>query len=247
MKSLRVLAVVSALSAVSGLAMAEDTVVHDGYVFEPNQLVPTGARLEVGTAGYGGALSWTASPKVGVTLGYNGGDISWSDDIKVNGSKYDIDMENNNVYLNAELRPWGDSQSLAAQGLYVAAGVAYLDNKYDLDRRVLQGENFSVNGQNFLAGDGGVRINGKMDYENDIAPYVGLGWAPKFNQNWGVFGEVGAYYTGNPTVQLTGSGDSVTVGDDTFQQALRAEERKIENDDKYAWLPVAKLGVNFYW
>ncbi len=48
----------------------------------------------------------------------------------------------------------------------------------------------------------GVDINGTMDYKNDIAPYLGLGFAPKINNNWGVFGEVGAYYTGNPTVNL---------------------------------------------
>jgi hypothetical protein len=35
----------------------------------------------VGTTGYGGALLWTANPYVGLALGYNGGDISWSDDL----------------------------------------------------------------------------------------------------------------------------------------------------------------------
>ena len=27
-------------------------------------------------------------------LGYNGGDISWSDELKIDGTKYDMDMEN---------------------------------------------------------------------------------------------------------------------------------------------------------
>ncbi|MFX9672989.1 hypothetical protein ABTO96_19580, partial [Acinetobacter baumannii] len=26
-----------------------------------------------------------------------------------------------------------------------------------------------------------------------------------------------------------------------------AEENKIRNDDKYQWLPVGKVGVNFFW
>ncbi|EMD2108671.1 hypothetical protein V7I38_11850, partial [Acinetobacter baumannii] len=96
MKVLRVLVTTTALLA-AGAAMADEAVVHDSYAFDKNQLIPVGARAEVGTTGYGGALLWQANPYVGLALGYNGGDISWSDDVKVNGSTYDLDMDNNNV------------------------------------------------------------------------------------------------------------------------------------------------------
>lgn len=87
-----------------------------------------------------------------------------------------------------------------------------------------------------------------MKYDNDIAPYVGLGFAPKINKNWGVFGEVGAYYTGNPTVQLTQYNLAPVTGNTTLpQDAVDKEANKIRNDDKYKWLPVGKVGVNFYW
>ncbi len=66
-------------------------------------------------------------------------------------------------------------------------------------------------------------------------------------KNWGVFGEVGAYYTGNPTVKLVSSGSAVTTGDQSLEEAVNAEARKIANDDKYKWLPVGKVGVNFFW
>ncbi len=83
--------------------------------------------------------------------------------------------------------------------------------------------------------------------DEDIAPYLGFGFAPKINKNWGVFGEVGAYYTGNPTVKLVSSGSAVTTGDQSLEKAVNAEARKIANDDKYKWLPVGKVGVNFFW
>jgi hypothetical protein len=237
MKTLRTLLAATVLTAIAGTAMADESVVQDGYAFDRNQLVPTGVRAEVGTTGYGGALLWTANPYVGLALGYNGGDISWSDDLSVDGVKYDVDMDNKLAYLNAEIRPWGASSNRWAQGVYMAAGVGYLDSEYELNSRAGSGQ-IEINNTptNFSS------VNGKVSYDNDIAPYLGLGFAPKINKNWGVFGEVGAYYTGNPTAKLTGVGGTVA------DQALLADhERNIENDDEYQWLPVGKVGVSFHW
>ncbi|NNH34654.1 ornithine uptake porin CarO [Acinetobacter sp. NIPH 2377] len=242
MKTLSTILAAAVLTAIAGTAMADDAVVQDGYAFDRNQLLPTGVRAEVGTTGYGGALLWTANPYVGLALGYNGGDISWSDDLSIDGTKYDVDMENNNVYLNAELRPWGASTNRWAQGVYVAAGVAYIDNDYDLTQRSSDGE-VTLNGNKYLY-DGS--INGQLSYKNDIAPYVGLGWAPKINKNWGVFGEVGAYYTGNPSVDLDKDGTFIGLNG-SAEADLRAEEQKIRNDDKYEWMPVGKVGVSYHW
>ena len=105
MKSLHTILAASVLAAAAGSAMADTAVVQDGYAFDRNQLIPTGVRAEVGTTGYGGALLWTANPYVGLALGYNGGDISWSDDVEVDDVNYDVDMDNNLTYFNDELRP----------------------------------------------------------------------------------------------------------------------------------------------
>jgi hypothetical protein len=207
MKTLRTLLAATVLTAITGIAMADETVVKDGYAFDRNQLVPTGVRAEVGTTGYGGALLWTANPYVGLALGYNGGDISWSDDLSINGTKYDMEMDNKVGYLNAEVRPWGASGNRWAQGVYMAAGVGYIDNDYDLTKRSSDGT-IKINGTNYSYNGS---VNGKMEYKNDIAPYLGLGFAPKINKNWGVFGEVGAYYTGNPTVNLDKDGTFVNA------------------------------------
>ncbi len=243
MKYLKTALVASVLTTAAGTTMADGAVIKDGYVFEQNKLIPTGARAEVGTTGYGGAIQWTASPYVGLSLGYNGGNISWRDDLSVNGNKYDVDMDNNNVYLNAEIHPWGTSDNRWAQGTYFAAGVAYLDNDYDLSQRSKDG-NVKLNGTNYSYNG---ELRGQMNYKNNIAPYVGVGIAPKFGKNWGVFGEIGAYYTGNPTVNLDADGTFINANGGSAEADLKAEQQKIANDDKYAWLPVGKVGVNFYW
>ena len=179
MKTLATILAVSVLTAIAGTAIAaDDAVVQDGYVFERNQLIPTGVRAEVGTTGYGGALLWTANPYVGLALGYNGGDISWSDDLSINGNKYDLDMDNKLTYLNAEIRPW-------ANQFYMALGIAYIDNYYGLERRAGTNASFTVDGSRFNAGTTGARITGDLSYKNNIAPYVGIGFSPAINKNWG--------------------------------------------------------------
>ena len=247
MKVLKLLAVTAAISA-SGFAMADSNVVKSGYAFEANQLIPTGVRAEIGTTGAGAALLWTANPYVGLALGWNGGDISWTDDVSVNGTKYDLDMDNNLAYLNAEIRPWGASENRWVQGLYVAAGVGYVDNKYDLKKRVNNAnDTIKIDGQNFYAPGGKGSVEGKLSYDNEISPYVGLGWAPKITKNWGVFGEIGAYWTGNPDVNLTSKGLVEVGGTDIGQNAADREAAKISNRDKFEWLPVGKVGISFNW
>lgn len=248
MKVLKLLAATAAITA-SGFAMADSNVVKSGYAFEANQLIPTGVRAEIGTTGAGAAILWTANPYVGLAAGWNGGDISWSDDLSINGSKYDLDMDNNLAYLNAEIRPWGASDNRWAQGLYVAAGVGYIDTKYDVEKRPGHDETFKVNGTNFYSADSGTRIKGTVNTQNDIAPYLGLGWAPKINKNWGVFGEIGAYYTENPTANLTSNNNGLVSldGSTTLGNELAKEERNIENKNRFEWLPVGKVGLSFNW
>ncbi len=238
MKKLSMLAVSAAVLLAASPAFADEKVVTDEGVATFSFFKPASVRAEVGTTGYGGAISYNVNPYVGVTLGYNGGDISWSDDVKVNGSEYDIDMDNNTAYLNAEIRPW-------ANWFYMAAGTAYLDNKYDLDRRVEASRNFSVNNTDFQSGVNGTVINGKLKYKNNIAPYLGLGFSPSITDRFGVFGEIGAYYNGNPEVNLeVVSGGAVNTSGQSLRDELRQEARKIANDDKYKWAPVAKVGLS---
>lgn len=248
MKTLHSILAASVLAAATGSAMADTAVVQDGYAFDRNQLIPTGVRAEVGTTGYGGALLWTANPYVGLALGYNGGDISWSDDLSVNGSKYDLDMDNKLAYLNAEIRPWGASQNVWAQGLYVATGVGYVDNEYGLTKNVGSNSLVKVNGERFTTNSTqSAKIDGTMNYDNNISPYLGFGLNAPVYKNIGLFGEVGAYYTGNPTVSLKTSGDDQIIGSNgnTLESAVEKEQRDIENKSKYEWMPVAKVGVSF--
>ena len=114
--------------------------------------------------------------------------------------------------------------------------VGYLDQQYGLLARN-DGGTIEVNGEN----TGLERLGYDLDYSNDIAPYVGIGFSPAITNRWGVFGELGAYYAGNPTV----SNVNYYGGTPTDVALVEEHINEVRNDDKYEWLPVAKLGVSF--
>ena len=234
MKTLRVLAMTAAVLAVTGTAMANDqVVVTDEGVGTFSFFKPFGVRVEAGTTGYGGALIYSASPNTDLVIGYNGGDISYSDDLSIDGVTYDLEQENNTSYLNAQLRPFANS-------FHVALGVAYTDNEYEVTGRPNGNgatSTYKIDGQDFLASDVGT-LTGKVSYKNDIVPYVGIGFSPAITTRFGLFGQVGAYYTGNPEVKLVGSNATGAA-----KAAIANEERKIAEDDKFKFQPVAKVGA----
>lgn len=212
MKVLNIVAMV-ALASTASLAMADEKVVTEEGVTTFSTFKPAQVRAEIGTTGYGGAFSWNVNPKTAITLGYNGGDISWSPDVKVNGTKYETELDSSkNAYLNVEYRPW-------ANWFYVAGGIGYLDQKSSLTKNHGSGDVESY----------------KYRYDNVVAPYVGLGVSPAITSRFGVFGEIGTYYTGNPDASFSAA--------DTRSDA--AQLKKINDASKYAWLPVAKVGLSY--
>ena len=239
MKFIPMAAVSALLALTASTTFADEKIVTEDGVATFSTFKPAQARIEAGTTGYGGAFSWSPNPYVGLTLGYNGGEVSWSDDISVNGAKYDLEMDNNNVYLNVEMRPF-------ANWFYVAAGVGYLDNEYEIKGKP-NGGTYKIDGKFFNANDVG-NLRGKMNYENNISPYLGIGFSPAITSRWGVFGEIGAYYSDNPSVSLNADNNLALALDGsgvTSGQAIANDREAIREDDKYEWLPVAKLGLSF--
>lgn len=240
MKTLTKLVLATTLATVAGTAMAADKkVVTDAGVATFSFFKPASVRAEVGTLGYGAAVSYNVNSKVALTAGYNGGDISWTDGLSVSDKEYEMEMKNNNVYLNAEIRPF-------ANPFYVAAGVGYIDAEYKATERLTNTNDVvKIDGRNYHAPTGTGSFTGQVSYDNKIAPYVGLGFAPATTSRFGAFGEVGAYYVGNPDAKFNSDGLVEVGGTATGADAAAQEENSFRNDDKHAWLPVAKLGVSY--
>lgn len=241
MKTLRILAISAAVLAVGNTAFAADekVVTDEGTgstsFFAPlttsEFYKPFSARVEGGTTGYGAAIVYDANPMTSLVVGYNGGEVSWSDDLSIHGTKYDLEQDNSNAYVNIEVRPLTN-----ASWLHLAFGVGYNDNEYKLHAHENGG--IKLDGTHYPTL---TDLRGKASYDSDIAPYVGVGINPQLTKNIGLFGQVGAYYTGNPTVNLvTNPGASLAA-----RAEVEKQEREIADDGHFEWLPVAKVGLSF--
>jgi len=68
MKKFQKILVASTLFSIAGVALADEPVITEpGNTYKT--YLPTSVRAEVGTTGYGGALTWDVNPYVGVSLG----------------------------------------------------------------------------------------------------------------------------------------------------------------------------------
>ena len=202
---------------VTGTRTFFDTVTH-----------PAAISAEVGTLGYGANLGWGLNDKTELVVGWAGGDIGdLKDTIKIEDVKYDLETDSSNPYLGVNLRP-------ASNWFTVGLGTIFQDNKVTLK---------SNNAKDVKIGDSVKGYSGNLEAsvenKNTMAPYLTLGFRPNITNNFGLFGEVGAAYTG---------GQKVTEAkiDGANRADLASDLQKDIDDENLAkWYPIAKIGATY--
>ena len=96
---------------------------------------------------------------------------------------------------------------------------------------------------NLKIGNNNNTYNGKVEAtvenKNTLAPYLTLGFRPNITNNFGVFGEIGAAYTGGQKVT-----EAKYNSDDS--SALKGDlQQDIDDEDLADWMPIAKLGLTY--
>lgn len=198
---------------------------------------PFSVRAEGGLTGYGGAVLYEVNPYVSLALGYNGGQVNWKDNIKINNIDYNLKMNNDTSYLNALIHPWGTSNSLWARSFYTAVGIGYIGDNYDVERYFAAGEKRPSQLNKFVPKSVAVDTKGYLDYSSTISPYLGLGISPQINKNWSVFAEIGAYYTGDAQIHIT------EINGVNVQNLSQRTDYQLDDEEIFRWHPVAKLGL----
>lgn len=258
MKALKLAAIPAALIATSAFA-AEPVVVDQQVVVEPvavstttynpdagivrnttTQVVsgtktffetvthPAAISAEVGTLGYGANIGWALNDKTELVAGWTGGDVgNLKDNIDVGDNTYELETDFSNPYLGVQMRPMSN-------WFTVGAGTIFPNNEITLSST--GAKTIKVDGVNYVTTN---NVSATAENKNDIAPYLTIGFRPNLTNNFGVFGEVGAAYTGGMKV-TSAKIDGIERSD--FRESIQQD---INDEDISDWMPIAKVGVTY--
>lgn len=121
---------------------------------------------------------------------------------------------------------------LGTSGAFVSGGLMMMN--LDLSA-IATGDITLDNGAN-----ANTTVEADIGFSNDVAPMVSVGYAQDLGGNWGLYGEVGAIFTGGFDVSLTETG-----GNNFSQADLDAEVSSIRDDLDINAFPFVSLGASF--
>jgi hypothetical protein len=199
----------------------------------------TASRLalvaEAGTAGFGPSLIISASDKFTFTVGYTWLDYDY--DVETDDADYNGKLKLSNLKALANWHPWGGT-------FHFSAGLFATNNEVSITARPAPGNVFEVNGVDYPTSQI-QSITGTATFEDDIAPYVGIGWAKSpANSGLAFYATLGVLFAGDANARLTATGPAANTPQ--FQSNLRAEERDINDDlGVLGAYPVLQLGLQY--
>ena len=199
----------------------------------------TSIGADIGTTGIGitGVKKLKGyEDKWGVRVGYH--QYSKSFNTTDNKADYDFDLELQDFQLMADYHPWNTSFKVTFGALY---------NGIELDGKITpKGGTITIGGTPYTTAElGGVKT--KVEFANNIAPYIGIGWDTSFykpKNSWGFTFNLGVAYSGSAKVSY--SADYGAVQKDVIDEKLEVEKKSLQDDlDKYKYIPYISIGANY--
>ena len=188
---------------------------------------PFNLGVEAGTTGFGGTAGWRFADHFGLVGGVDYLTYSWSQTIE--SIPYNADLRLMTEYAGLNLYPWRKSS------FYLSAGAYFNQNRLN-GSSVSDGSLF-VNGYPLPAGE-----SVSLEYKQQpVVPYVAIGGKVYFDRarHFSLGAELGAYYLGNPRVNVTSSDPLATSYLDGYKQQVEDQLKKIP-----VW-PILKLSLNY--
>jgi hypothetical protein len=228
---MRAACLLAGLASVTNLATAQE--------IPAPKSADTASRLalvaEAGTAGFGPSLIISASDKFTFTVGYTWLDYDY--DVETDDADYNGKLKLSNLKALANWHPWGGT-------FHFSAGLFATDNEVSITAKPEPGNTFDVNGVTYSTSRI-QSITGSATFEDDIAPYIGVGWAKSpANSGLAFYATLGVFFAGDASARLSATGPDASTP--TFQANLRAEERDINKDlEDIGMYPALQLGLQY--
>lgn len=198
------------------------------------------AQIAVGVGIGTGGVSAEAQVKIAPWLQLRGGynyfeytsDGENFDDITYDGS---IDLTSFGAFV--DLHPFSNS-------FVISGGALMFQGDNFLDFGATPTSNVQIGDTTYTPAQVG-RLGLTADFEESIAPYIGIGWDTTGGGGIGLKLLLGAAFTGTPSIDITSTGGTLS-SDATFQQKVAQEETNANDDiEEYKIIPVVQLGLTF--
>jgi hypothetical protein len=166
--------------------------------------------------------------------------------------KHDFDKRSGLVdyHLDGKLQTFDvlfDWYLREGSAFHLTGGLVYNGNRFDVTAQGDQLGQLTLNGHSYYAPDVGI-VKGHVDYRK-AAPYLGVGWgnALKSQGHWSFNADLGAFFQGNPNVELGSYGCTVskTVCDALFKDVAAERLRLADDVDSLKLYPVLRASLNY--
>jgi hypothetical protein len=208
-----------------------------------------GLGVKVSTLGIGGEVAVSVTPRSNVRVGFNA--FNYNHTFNKDNVTYKGSLDLRSVQATWDVFPWG--------GFHLSPGVLlYNGNKINATANVPGGQNFTLNGINYLSDPTNpVSGTGKLQI-NKAAPMILLGFGnlvPRSNRHFSLTTEFGAAYQGAPrtTLNLSGSVCDPTgllcrsiSSDPTVLANIQMEQAKIDKSaSPFRFYPIFSFGFGW--
>jgi hypothetical protein len=170
---------------------------------------------KAGMLGLGLEYTYSLSERWAVRGGPYGS--TFSQDQTEAGIDYEVEVEWDSLSLALDFHPTSGSFRLSA-------GVLQNDNGALAESNVTQP--VDIGGMTYTPAEIGT-LRGVIDFSDDIAPFVSLGWDWSRSKRFGIALDLGLLNQGAPRVTLTA--DGTLTGDPLFEADLAREEAELED------------------
>ncbi len=201
-------------------------------------VIGIGVTAKAGTTGVGGDVTVPiVDGLLNARLGYN--NLSFINHAEeISGVNYSIGTDFNSVPILVDFHPFHG-------GFRLSGGIYYL--KHDIDAVARPGTDIRIGNTVVTAANAG-QINADIQFGQDFAPYLGIGWGNAADEGFLPFGigvslDLGVLYQGKSDVTLSQAGN--TPAGAIPAADLAREAQSIENSlNEVKWFPIATIGFH---